>query len=347
MLRLPLRSALLLSLATALSAPLVAVTNASAATVLSAHVQFPSSLMSTVPLARLHFNGPVDASKLPPIVTSPALVTKWEQIGPNDVRAVTSTPLIPSTNYLIGVAAKVSCTDRCVSVARVARTVKAGGSELWLEQLLASQNYLPVAFRSADGDPSALRPGPGTFTWRFAALPASLKAQWRQGLGGVLVTGAIMRFQDEHGLATTGSANGATWSALLKAAAAGQHNRAPYNYVDVSLREPQSLTLYVNGVPSFHTTVNLGIAQSPTAPGTYPVYLRFTSTTMSGTNPDGSKYHDTGIPWVSYFHGGDALHGFIRYSYGSPQSLGCVEMRFSDAKVIWPSTPIGTLVTVH
>jgi lipoprotein-anchoring transpeptidase ErfK/SrfK len=49
---------------------------------------------------------------------------------------------------------------------------------------------------------------------------------------------------------------------------------------------------------------------------------------------------------VSYFNGGDALHGFIRASYGWPQSLGCVEMPFASAKTVFPYTPIGTLVTV-
>ena len=88
-------------------------------------------------------------------------------------------------------------------------------------------------------------------------------------------------------------------------------------------------------------------AAAPTENGTYPVYSRFTVTTMSGLLPDGQTYHDTGIPWVSYFHGGDALHGFIRSSYGYPQSLGCVEMPFADAAVLWPHTPIGTLVTVQ
>ena len=51
--------------------------------------------------------------------------------------------------------------------------------------------------------------------------------------------------------------------------------------------------------------------------------------------------------WVSYFNGGDALHSFDRPSYGSPQSLGCVEMRLEDAAEIWPYTPVGTLVTVE
>jgi hypothetical protein len=68
---------------------------------------------------------------------------------------------------------------------------------------------------------------------------------------------------------------------------------------------------------------------------------------MSGMNPNGSHYSDPGIPWISYFNGGDALHGFIRYSYGYPQSLGCVEMPFASAATVWPHTPIGTLVTVR
>ena len=67
---------------------------------------------------------------------------------------------------------------------------------------------------------------------------------------------------------------------------------------------------------------------------------------MSGTNPDGSHYNDPGVPWVSYFNGGDALHGFDRPGYGYPQSDGCVEMPPSNAAVVWPMTPIGTLVTV-
>jgi len=70
-------------------------------------------------------------------------------------------------------------------------------------------------------------------------------------------------------------------------------------------------------------------------------------TTMTGTNPDGSKYSDPGIPWVSYFNGGDAIHAFTRASFGTPQSLGCVELPLADAQQVWPYTPIGTLVTVE
>ncbi len=67
---------------------------------------------------------------------------------------------------------------------------------------------------------------------------------------------------------------------------------------------------------------------------------------MSGENPDGSHYEDPGIMWVSYFNGGDALHAFDRASFGTPQSLGCVEMPLEEAAEVFPYTPIGTLVTV-
>ena len=66
-----------------------------------------------------------------------------------------------------------------------------------------------------------------------------------------------------------------------------------------------------------------------------------------GTNPDGSHYDDPGIRWISYFNGGDAVHAFDRASFGSPQSLGCVELPLDEAAQVWPYMPIGTLVTVE
>jgi lipoprotein-anchoring transpeptidase ErfK/SrfK len=104
--------------------------------------------------------------------------------------------------------------------------------------------------------------------------------------------------------------------------------------------------VYSNGAEVYSTLANTGVAGAPTASGTFPVFEHVTVTTMRGTNPDGSKYVDPGIPWVSYFNGGDALHGFVRGSYGFPQSDGCVEMPPAHAAVVFPYTPVGTLVTV-
>jgi hypothetical protein len=90
---------------------------------------------------------------------------------------------------------------------------------------------------------------------------------------------------------------------------------------------------------------NTGIAASPTADGTFPVYLRFYFTYMKGTNPDGTKYDDP-VWYVSYFNGGDAVHYFPRGSYGWNQSLGCVELPWDQAAKAYPYLTYGSLVTV-
>ncbi len=93
--------------------------------------------------------------------------------------------------------------------------------------------------------------------------------------------------------------------------------------------------------------VNTGAPGADTVDGSYAVFEHVRYSDMKGTNPDGSTYNDPNVPYASYFNGGDALHGFIRASYGSPQSNGCVEMSYADAALVWPLTPIGTLVTVE
>jgi lipoprotein-anchoring transpeptidase ErfK/SrfK len=173
-----------------------------------------------------------------------------------------------------------------------------------------------------------------------------LTALWQPGTLNEITTGALIRFEDAHGLAASGTPTTQAWDALIAAVAGGHVNKAPYAYVIVNQASPETLTLYVNMRPIYSSLVNTGISSRPTANGTWPVYIHVTSTTMSGTNPDGSHYSDPGIPWVSYFNGGDALHGYLRGSYGWPQSLGCVEMPYANAGIVYPYTPIGTLVTV-
>jgi peptidoglycan hydrolase-like protein with peptidoglycan-binding domain len=204
------------------------------------------------------------------------------------------------------------------------------------------------AIDSEPSDPSAipLQAVPGSLTWRFGKTPASLKALWLPGQPNEITRGAIMAFEADHGLVTDGAAGPKVWSALLQAVAARQVNTQPYDYVIVNQTLPESATVWRNGEYIFTTLVNTGITAAQTAVGTYPVYARYLVTTMSGKNPDGTPYSDPGIPWVSYFNGGDALHGYIRASYGFPQSLGCVEMTYANAKTMFPLTPLGTLVTV-
>ena len=341
--RVPLAITLALGLAFATLAP----APGGASTALRVQSTVTSAVTSSMPLVRLHFSSDVAASSLPALRVRPGLSTTWQQIGPRSVQAVATVTPVPLVRYTIDAPVRVRCAARCTFTQLRPYVASALADVSWEDQLLATLHYLPLAFTPTipQADPS--QPTPGTYTWRYAHLPTRLSAQWRFGTDNVLLTGAVMAFQSDHQLPSNGVVDAATWTALLAAVQQNLVDPHPYGYVEVSLASPETLTLYVAGRETFHTLVNTGISVAPTQAGTFPVYLRYTSQTMSGTNPDGSHYSDPGIPWISYFNGGDALHGFIRATYGWPQSLGCVEMPYPAAKVIWPSTPIGTLVTVH
>ena len=186
----------------------------------------------------------------------------------------------------------------------------------------------------------------GSFVWRFPKIVGPLHSLWTVGTDNVILQGALMNFQAVHGLAWNTGMTTQTWELIQTAVIKKQYDPTSYNYVVVSQTQPEKLMLYVSGHHIYNSFVNTGISSAPTQNGTWPVYVRYTVTTMSGTYPGGGTYSDPGIPWVSYFHGGDALHGFLRSQYGYPQSLGCVEMPFANAKYVWPYTPIGTLVSV-
>jgi len=76
---------------------------------------------------------------------------------------------------------------------------------------------------------------------------------------------------------------------------------------------------------------NTGIPGRDTADRRVPIYVRFTATTMSGTNPDGSHYSDPGSRGSTTSTAAMGVHGFIRPAYGYPQSLGCVELPITTA----------------
>jgi hypothetical protein len=227
---------------------------------------------------------------------------------------------------------------------------------LRLHQLLAQLGYLPVDWTpdGADVAPdeqaqarAAVDPPHGTFNWRYSNTPRELTSQWNPETRNEISRGAIMMFQDTHHLDVDSFAGPAVWRALLADVAAHKRRDAGYSYVYVHRRVPQKLTLWHNGRVVLTSPGNTGVPAAPTKLGTFPVFEHIPVGTMSGTNPDGSHYRDPGIKWISYFNGGEALHAFPRASFGTPQSLGCVELPEAAAKKAWPYTPIGTLVTIE
>jgi len=231
------------------------------------------------------------------------------------------------------------------------------GSLLRMREMLADLGYLPLRFDPVDGRVAtsaaaqlraAVEPPDGTFAWRFAKTPAALKALWSSSAErATMVRGAIMAFETAHGMPVDGFPSMTVFRALLRDELVGRRARGGYTYVYVDESLPQTLTLWHDGRVVLRTLVNTGVASRPTDLGTYPVYAHLTETTMTGTNPDGSHYNDPGVPWVNYFNGGDAVHGFYRGSYGWPQSVGCVEVPVPTAEKIFPFVQVGTLVTVQ
>jgi peptidoglycan hydrolase-like protein with peptidoglycan-binding domain len=231
------------------------------------------------------------------------------------------------------------------------------GSTLRLQQLLAQGGYLPVDWQPSGAADVARTPGAqaqaavdppsGSFDWRYPSTPHQLQALWTPGQANVVTKGAVMKFENTHNLTVDGLAGATVWRALLSDAIAGKRLDEGYSYVYVHREVPEIMTLWHAGHTIVTSPANTGISGAETELGTFPVFEHIPEGTMSGTNPDGSHYEDPGIKWISYFNGGDALHNFNRSSFGTPQSLGCVELPLAASAEIWPFTPIGTLVTIE
>jgi peptidoglycan hydrolase-like protein with peptidoglycan-binding domain len=308
-----------------------------------------SHIGPTTPIT-LTFSKPISSalgSSRPPV--SPAASGSWQQVSDHSL-------VFHPTGYGYGLGATVSIgLPSGVRLAGGAATWQvAPGSTLRLQQMLATLGYLPVDFSSGTSvastpgaqEQAAISPPTGSFSWRWGNIPGVLRSDWQPGATGEMTKGAVMAFENDQGMIPDGVAGPQVWKALIGAVLHGQRSTFGYTFVQVSEGSPETETTWHNGRTVVSGLVNTGIAAAPTAQGLFAVFEHALSVTMSGTNPDGSHYSDPGVPYTSYFNGGDALHGFIRPGYGYPQSLGCVEMPYSEAGAVYPYTPIGTLVNV-
>jgi peptidoglycan hydrolase-like protein with peptidoglycan-binding domain len=227
-----------------------------------------------------------------------------------------------------------------------------------LDELLAQLGYLPLTWtpsagqmvpadNDAAGQLAAADKAPkGQFTWK-SGYPSELRRFWRDGTTkGLILQGAVMAFEQQHGLKVDGIAGPKVWDALLTAVSAHDMNKNGYTYAIASEGDPETLTIWHNGRPVLQTDADTGIAASPTTIGTAPVYLKHYYQDMKGMNPNGTPYSSP-VYYISYFRGNLAVHWYPRASYGFPQSLGCVELPWSAAKTAWQYLSYGTLVTVQ
>jgi lipoprotein-anchoring transpeptidase ErfK/SrfK len=332
------------STTTTVAVPLTVLTTTPAA----GATDVPSDQVVTVKLSK-----PVTTGVGMPTFDPPVPGT-WIKVGATTLSFTPSAPFVPTSTETLTVGQGTDGprgNDGSVLVAPVTATFTvAQASTERLQQLLAELNYLPLSFA-----PSVALASPaesataqaGSFAWRWPGIPDSLTSLWTEGSENVITKGAVMNFETQHGLTADGLAGHRVWSDLLADTGTNKVNANAYNYVFVSKQLPQAMTVFSNGASVLvNIPVNTGAPGADTVDGTYPVFEHVTSSRMQGTNPDGSTYDDPDVPWASYFNGGDALHGFVRATYGSPQSNGCVEMAITNAAAVWPMTPVGTLVTV-
>ena len=290
---------------------------------------------------RLTLSRPVAAvfgSSLPTL--EPSVPGRWRQTGVHTLvfkPTGLGAPLFSGVRIVLPHALTLA-SARAVAAAPVSEIAWSTppASMMRLEQLLAQQGYLPLKWTpSGAGVPrvaraqlaAAVHPPRGRFSWRYPNTPPQLEAQWREGNPNAIIRGAVMMFEDEHGLAVDGLAGPLVWRALLADALSGRRHTAPYSYVFVHTQEPQKLTLWSAGHVVLTSPGNTGIPSRPTKAGTFEVFEHIRVGTMSGTNPDGSHYHDPGIRDISYFNGGDAIHEFPRASFGTPRASAASSYR--------------------
>ncbi|MFZ5881194.1 MAG: L,D-transpeptidase family protein [Chloroflexota bacterium] len=113
-------------------------------------------------------------------------------------------------------------------------------------------------------------------------------------------------------------------------------------WIDVNLSQ-QRVYAYEGDTIVNSFLASTGTWQTPTVTGTFKIWIKLRSTTMSGPG-----YYLTNVPYTMYFHGGYGIHGtYWHNNFGTPMSHGCVNLRTSDAEWLFYWASEGTIVHVH
>ncbi len=337
---------------------------AAAATTTSTSAPLPPTRLTKLP-HRTIINGMsplVVRLSAPPAPTSPRPYLSpnvngtWMTINNEEVFTPAST-LLPCSDYSLTIPAGTTAVahapyGRQRTIALTVDCPPVRG----LQVALARLNYLPDHLHPHFGRPQHRGPltrvQAAALAWDppsghlVAEYPDAPPVEYGNGADGPTI-GALEIFQADHGIDATGVPDTRTWESLLAAETHDRQSPHPYTWVTVTETLPETLEVHRDGRVVLSSPANTGVPGAATAQGVFPIFSRFVSTTMTGTNPDGSHYSDPGVPWVNYFNGGDAVHGFPRPGYGYPQSDGCVELPISTAAEVYPMLQIGDIVWVE
>lgn len=307
----------------------------------------------TQPLAVTLSAAPAPSSPAP--MLRPAVAGTWATVGSSTVFTPTST-LEPCSTYTLTVWAGTIATGHAPLGWRQTIALKVACPPIaGLQQALARLGYMGAAFHPLYD--VHIAPGPETrreaaehafHPPRGALVPDPSSAPAiATGHLDETTKGALTVYQSDRGLRATGEPDYATWASLLASETADRRDPHPYTWVTVTESSPETLDVHVGDRVAFSTPANTGVPGAETAQGIFPIYSRLTSTTMTGEDVDGTKYKVEDVPWVNYFNGGDAVHGYERGSYGFPQSNGCVELPIEAAHTVFGMLALGDIVDVE
>jgi lipoprotein-anchoring transpeptidase ErfK/SrfK len=285
---------------------------------------------------------------------TPYTAGRWTDLGDYEFFRPVST-LQPCATYKLKIPASTVADGhrKLGRDERISFTVACPGITA-VQEALARLNYLPYSLHgfvgaSSDAPLSRALAARRAFDLPNGILRANvhLAPPLTMGTVDATTTGAMEVFEEDHGLPLSTTPTQQLWTELLADETLAKKNPRPYTWVTVTETIPETLEVHENNRIALTSPANTGVPGAATQTGIFPIYVRYVSTTMIGTNVDGSHYDDPGVPWVNYFNGGDAVHGYPRPTYGVPQSNGCVELPIPTAQVVYGMLQVGDLVIVE
>ncbi len=194
---------------------------------------------------RIHFSAALAADSPMPTV-SPHIAGRWQRPDASTIEFLPEQGFAQHARVTVripgGDAGMKSVAGRTLAKRTAVRFRVGHWSTTRLDQLLAQLGYLPLTWSPAAGPvnpapgdaagqrSAAFSPPAGIFTWHHG-YPRELRTFWQQGQQQSLVLkGAVMAFESDHGLTMDGIAGSAVWRAL----AVHYFPRASYGF-------PQSL----------------------------------------------------------------------------------------------------------
>ena len=313
----------------------------------------PTTVADATRGVAIRLNGKPAASTARPTL-SPATAGTWTDVGNYEFFRPAST-LEPCASYKMRVpAGTLAQSHRALGKSRTVTFGVACPGTMAVQEALARLGYLPYTLHgfvgaSDTGPISRARAAHNAYELPHGILRANVADAPPLTMGTLdpTTTGAIEVFEGNHNLPVSTTVTRQLWTELLADETLAKRDPHPYTWVTVTETLPETLEVHENSRVALSSPANTGVPGAATQQGIFPIYVRYVATTMIGTNVDGSHYDDPGVPWVNYFNGGDAVHGYPRPGYGYPQSNGCVELPISTAQSVYGMLQVGDLVIVE